>query len=100
LRQLSLITSSSQILIFSTPHPSTMSSPKLFSKENYIWMALGLVLIALGMFLMSGGQSNTDPAVFNKEALYSPIRITVAPILIIVGLVVEVFAIFRKPKSA
>lgn len=100
MRQLSLITSSSQILIFSTPHPSTMSSPKLFSKENYIWMALGLVLIALGMFLMSGGQSNTDPAVFNKEALYSPIRITVAPILIIVGLVVEVFAIFRKPKSA
>ena len=75
-------------------------TPKLFQKENYIWMALGLVLIALGMFLMSGGQSNTDPADFNKEALYSPIRITVAPILIIVGLVVEVFAIFRKPKSA
>ena len=77
-----------------------MSSPKLFSKENYIWMALGLVLIALGMFLMSGGQSNTDPAVFNKAALYSPMRITVAPILILAGLVVEVFAIFRKPKSA
>ncbi len=63
-------------------------------------MFAGLVLIALGMFLMSGGKSNTDPAVFNKEALYSPIRITVAPILIIAGLVVEVFAIFRKPKSA
>ena len=76
------------------------NSPKLFSKENYLWMAIGLVLIALGMFLMSGGQSNTDPAVFNKEALYSPTRITVAPILIIVGLVVEVVAIFRKPKSA
>jgi uncharacterized membrane protein len=77
-----------------------MSSPKLFSKENYIWMLAGLVLIALGMFLMSGGKSNTDPAVFNKEALYSPIRITVAPILILAGLVVEVFAIFRKPKQA
>ena len=75
-------------------------SPKLFSKENYIWMLAGIVLIALGMFLMSGGKSNTDPAVFNKEALYSPIRITVAPILILVGLVVEVFAIFRKPKTA
>lgn len=75
-------------------------TPKLFTKENYLWMLAGLVLIALGMFLMSGGQSNTDPAVFNKEALYSPTRITVAPILIIAGLVVEVFAIFRKPKSA
>ncbi len=75
-------------------------SPKLFSKENYIWMLAGIVLIALGMFLMSGGKSNTDPAVFNKESLYSPIRITVAPILIIAGLVIEVFAIFRKPKTA
>jgi hypothetical protein len=77
-----------------------MNTTKLFSKDNYIWMAIGLVLIALGMFLMSGGQSNTDPAVFNKAALYSPMRITVAPILILAGLVVEVFAIFRKPKSA
>lgn len=77
-----------------------MNTPKLFSKDNYIWMAIGLVLIALGMFLMAGGQSNTDPAVFNKAALYSPMRITVAPILILAGLVVEVFAIFRKPKSA
>lgn len=76
------------------------TTPKLFSKENYLWMAIGLALIALGMFLMSGGKSNTDPAVFNKEALYSPIRITVAPILILAGLVVEVFAIFRKPKQA
>ena len=77
-----------------------MNTPKLFSKDNYLWMAIGLVLIALGMFLMAGGQSNTDPAVFNKAALYSPMRITVAPILILAGLVVEVFAIFRKPKSA
>jgi len=63
-------------------------------------MLAGLVLIALGMFLMSGGKSNENPAVFDKDAIYSPIRITVAPILIIAGLVVEVFAIFRKPKSA
>jgi len=75
-------------------------TPKLFSKENYIWMLAGLVLIALGMFLMSGGKSNENPAVFDKDAIYSPIRITVAPILIIAGLVVEVFAIFRKTKSA
>jgi len=59
-----------------------------------------LVLIAIGMFLMSGGKSNTDPTVFNKEAVYSTTRITVAPILILAGLVVEIFAIFKKSKTA
>lgn len=59
-------------------------------------MLLGLVLIALGMFLMSGGQSNTDPSVFNKEAVYSSTRITVAPLLILAGLIIEIVAIFKK----
>lgn len=68
----------------------------LFEKKNYWWMLGGAVLIAAGMYLMSGGQSNTDPAVFNKAAVYSPLRITVAPILILAGLVVEVIAIFKK----
>ncbi len=68
----------------------------LFEKKNLTWMLLGLVLIAIGMFLMSGGQSNTDPAVFNRDAVYSTTRITVAPLLILAGLVVEVIAIFKK----
>jgi len=45
---------------------------------------------------MSGGQSNTDPSVFNKEAVYSSTRITVAPLLILAGLVIEIVAIFKK----
>ncbi|NBR37733.1 MAG: DUF3098 domain-containing protein [Chitinophagales bacterium] len=48
------------------------------------------------MFLMSGGQSNTDPAVFNRDAVYSSTRITVAPLLILAGLIIEVIAIFKK----
>jgi hypothetical protein len=79
---------------------SESKNTSMFSKENYIWMLAGLIIIALGMFLMSGGKSNTDPAVFNKEAVYSPIRITLAPILILAGLVIEIFAIFKKPKTA
>lgn len=59
-------------------------------------MLAGLALIAVGMFLMSGGQSNTDPAVFNRDAVYSSTRITVAPLLILVGLIIEVIAIFKK----
>lgn len=71
----------------------------MFNKDNYIWMLIGAVVIALGMFLMSGGKSNTDPAVFDAKAVYSPMRITVAPILIIAGLIIEIWAIFKRPKG-
>jgi uncharacterized membrane protein len=76
------------------------TAPSMFSKENYIWMLAGAVLIAIGMFLLSGGKSNNDPTVFDKDAVYSTTRITVAPILILAGLVVEMFAIFRKSKKS
>jgi hypothetical protein len=79
---------------------SDAKNTSMFSKENYIWMLAGLIIIALGMFLMSGGKSNTDPTVFNTKEVYSPMRITVAPILILAGLVIEIFAIFKKPKAA
>ena len=71
----------------------------LFTKENYTWMLIGGVVIALGMMLMSGGRS-ADPKVFDTKEVYSTTRITIAPILIILGLLVEVYAIFRKPKEA
>jgi hypothetical protein len=70
----------------------------LFGKENYIWIAGGLAVIALGLILMAGGKSD-DPNVFNPKEVYSFTRITVAPILILLGLAMEVFAIFRKPKK-
>ena len=78
----------------------TKGTPSIFSKDNYMWMLGGLALIAIGMFLLSGGKSNNDPTVFDKDAVYSTTRITIAPILILAGLVVEMFAIFRKPKQA
>ncbi len=71
-------------------------SGSLFGKKNYAWMLAGLGLIALGMFLMSGGQSHTDPSVFNRADDYSTTRITVAPLLILAGLVIEIVAIFKK----
>ena len=78
----------------------TKESPSIFNKENYTWMLIGLVLIALGMFLMAGGVSNKDPNVFDKGAVYSATRITVAPLLILAGLVIEIFALFKKPTKA
>lgn len=70
----------------------------LFGKENYLWMLGGLIVIALGFFLMAGGKSS-NPAVFNDSEVYSTRRITIAPLLIIAGLVIEIFAIMRKPKA-
>lgn len=79
---------------------STSSSPvsePLFGKENYTWMLIGLGVLALGFFLMAGGKS-TDPNVFNKDEVYSTTRITIAPILIITGFIIEIFAIMKKQK--
>ncbi len=69
----------------------------LFTKDNYIWMAIGAVVIALGMFLMSGGK-NADANTFDYNVVYSKTRTTVAPILILLGFVIEIYAIFKKPK--
>ena len=73
-------------------------TPSIFTKENYKWMLLGIVVMAIGMLLMAGGK-NTDPNVFDKSKVYSATRITMAPILILAGLVIEIFAIFKKPKA-
>ena len=71
---------------------------EIFGKENYILMLAGLIVMAIGFFLMAGGKS-TDPAKFNDNEIYSTTRITVAPFLIIVGLLIEIFAIMKKPKE-
>ena len=73
------------------------SSTPLFGKENFIWMIGGIVIIAIGMMLMSGGASK-DRTVFDQKEVYSTTRITIAPLLIAIGLGVEVFAIFKKSK--
>ncbi|HMH32580.1 MAG TPA: DUF3098 domain-containing protein [Puia sp.] len=70
----------------------------LFGKENYRWMIIGMAVMALGLFLMTGGKSK-DPNVFNPNEVYSFTRITIAPILILAGLALEIFAIFKKSKD-
>jgi hypothetical protein len=60
-------------------------------------MLIGAVVMTIGFFLMAGGKS-TDPNVFNDAQIYSFRRITLAPILIVGGLVVEIYAIIKKQK--
>ena len=71
----------------------------LFSKDNYVWMAIGAGVIILGMLLMMGGK-NQNPNTFDYSVVYSTMRITVAPIVILAGLMVEVYAIFKNPKAS
>ena len=68
-----------------------------FGRENYVLMIAGLAIIFLGFILMSGGGSE-DPAVWDPS-IFSFRRITLAPILVISGFVIEIFAIMKKSKE-
>lgn len=69
----------------------------LFGKRNYIIMLIGLFIIALGFILMAGGGSE-DPNVFNED-IYNFRRIRLAPTLVIIGFIVEIYAILANPKK-
>ena len=68
-----------------------------FGRTNYILMLSGIGLILLGFFLMSGG-GTSDPKVFSEEII-SPVRITIAPLLVLSGFVLEIYAIVKKSKD-
>ena len=59
-----------------------------FGKENYTLMIAGVVIIIIGFFLMAG-----------KEDIFSTTKLTVAPIVVMIGFIVELFAIMRKPRD-
>ncbi len=69
----------------------------LLEKRNYQIIIAGIILIAVGFILMSGGRSN-DPEVFNPE-IYNFRRIRLAPTLIIIGLTLQAYAILYRPKK-
>lgn len=76
----------------------------LFGKRNYLFMAIGLLLIALGFFLMTGHDANTrpdgtyDPNYWNED-IFSWRRIRLAPFLILAGFGVEIYAILTHPGT-
>ena len=74
------------------------SVPFIFDQSNYVIMVAGVIIILVGFLLMSGG-ATSDVKVFPKEELYSFRRITLAPIVIMIGFAVEIVAILKRPKS-
>jgi len=79
------------------PEDQETKTRMTFGRQNYKIMFIGLGILVLGFLLMIGGGSD-NPNEFN-EAIFSTRRITIAPILILTGLVVEIFAIMWKPKK-
>ena len=69
----------------------------LFTKKNYLISCIGLIFILFGFIIMSGGESN-DPNIFNEE-IYSFRRIRVAPLLVLIGLGIQVYAILISDKK-
>ena len=81
----------------------TKKNNMLFKKENYIIMLVGIVFIAVGFILMSGGglELNKDfiQPVFNGAEKFSFRRITLSPIVIFIGFMIEIYAILKKPSQ-
>jgi len=70
----------------------------IFERKNYIFMIIGLVVIAIGFILMSGGGSD-NPEVFNPD-IFSPRRIRLAPAIVVIGFAIEVYAILLNPEKS
>lgn len=81
-----------------TSKPQVSEQPKseafAFTRENFRWVLIGLGLIVIGFLLMIGGGSS-DPDVFS-EGIFSFQRMTLAPLLVLAGYGVEIYAIMKR----
>ena len=68
-----------------------------FGRDNYLWVLIGIAFLLIGFLLMIGGGSD-NPDVFN-EAIFNFRRLTLAPILVLAGFGIEIYAIMKKPKD-
>ena len=66
----------------------------MFNRENYIYMLAGVGLILVGLALMSGGKM-PSPDVWDENLIYGFRRTVLAPFVILAGLGLEVYAIFK-----
>lgn len=68
-------------------------------RDNYFYLIIGFVIIMIGFLLMKGGKSN-DPNVFDGNEIFSFRRITLAPLVVLIGFAFEIWAIMKKPKDS
>jgi hypothetical protein len=65
-------------------------SKMAFGKKNYVFMIIGLAIILLGFFIMS-----LDTAEYG----FGFLGLTLGPILVMAGFIIEFFAILSKDKK-
>lgn len=82
-----------------TGSSSKGSGELLFSRENYKWILIGIAVMILGFVLMSGG-GMPDPNTWDPSRIYSFRRITLAPIIVLIGIGIEIYAVFAKAKPS
>ena len=80
-----------------TDKPVSNKQDFAFGKENFVIMLIGIAVITLGFMLMAGGGSE-DPNKFSYE-IFSTRRITLAPIVVLIGFAIEIYAIVKKAKE-
>jgi len=68
---------------------ANVSADFVFAKQNYILMIIGVAVITLGFALMYG-----------KEDIYNFKKLTIAPLVVMAGFIIEIFAILYKPKNS
>ena len=86
----------------STKSKSTTSSAPvemIFGRQNFIWMGAGVLLLVLGLVLMTVG-AMPSPDVWDDSIIYSFRRTVLAPFLMVAGLALEIYGIFKKKSSS
>jgi hypothetical protein len=73
--------------------------PMLFNKKNFLFFGIGLLTVVIGFFFMAGGQM-PDANTFDESIIYSPMRITVAPFMVLLGLGIIIYGIFKNTDDA
>jgi len=72
------------------------STEMLFKRKNFYFVFAGLIVMALGFVLMGGAVANPTPDTFDADSLYSFRRVFLAPLVILIGLGLNIYAIFKK----
>ena len=67
----------------------------LFTRTNYILIIAGLLVMVIGYILMAGGKM-PSPDVWEPERIYSLRRVFIAPLIILVGLGLTIYSVFKK----
>jgi hypothetical protein len=68
-----------------------------FGKDNFIWLAVSVIIIIIGFLLVAGGKTTEatgfDPSIFNFR------RLVIAPVVIMSGFGLVIYAILKKTKD-